>query len=110
MELHENDWLRTEFANTCQNLSKPAKFHNFRNISTRSGKSSTPVVFSDSAIGQDLLDNPICAKNYCDERFTILSFGRSSFHLSALEAVYNKSCKPNLCHQKEFVYNLKLLR
>ena len=34
------------------------------NISTRSGKSSTSVMFSDSAIGQHLFDNPICAKNY----------------------------------------------
>ena len=45
-----------------------------------------------------------------DEKFTILSSGRSSFHLSTLEAVDIKSCKPNLYHQKEFVYNLKLLR
>ena len=65
---------------------------NSRNISTRSGKSSTPFMFSDSAIGQHLLDNPICAKNYSDEKFTILSFGRLSFHLSGLEAVYIKSC------------------
>ena len=40
----------------------------------------------------------------------ILSFGRLYFHLSALEAVYIKSCKPNLSRQKEFVYNLKFLR
>ena len=67
-------------------------------------------MFSDSAIGQHLLDNPICAKNYSDKKFTILLFGRSSFHLSALKAVYIKSCKPNLCRQKEFAHNLKLLR
>ena len=54
-------------------------------------------------------DNPICTKNYSDEKFTIFIFGHSSFYLSALEAVYIKSCKPNLCRQKEFVYNLKLL-
>ena len=67
-------------------------------------------MFSKSTIGQYLLDNPMCAKNYSDGKFTILLFGRSSFHLSALEAVYIKSCKPSLCRQKEFVYNLKLLR
>ena len=83
---------------------------NSRNVSTRSGKSSTPVMFSESAIGQYLLDNPICAKNYSDEKFAILLFGRLPFRLSVLEAVYIKSCKPNLCRQKEFVYNLKLLR
>ena len=89
---------------------KTGQCPNFRNISTRSDKSSTPVIFSDSAIGQHFLDNSICTKNYRDEKFTILSFGRSSFHLSALEAVNIKSCMPNLCSQKEFVYNLKLLR
>ena len=49
------------------------------------------------------LENKICAKNYSDGKFIILSFGRSSFRLSALEAVYIKSYKPNLCRQKEFV-------
>ena len=67
-------------------------------------------MFSESTIVQHLLDNSICAKNVSIGKFTILSFGRSSFHLSVLEAVYIKSCKPNLCRQKEFVYNLKLLR
>ena len=58
----------------------------------------------------DLYQNRVvCAKNYSDEKFTILSFGRSSFHLSALEVVYIKSFKPNLCRQKEFVYNFKFL-
>ena len=33
------------------------------NISTRSGNSLTPVMFRESAIGQHLLDDPICAKN-----------------------------------------------
>ena len=45
-------------------------------------------MFSESAIDQHLLDNPMCAKNYSDGKFTILSFGRLSFHLFALEAVY----------------------
>ena len=67
------------------------------------------MMFSESEIIQHLLDNPMCAKIYRDKKFTIFSFGRSSFHLSALEAVYIKSCKPNLWRQKEFVYNLKIL-
>ena len=66
-------------------------------------------MFSESVIRQHLLDNPICTKNYSDEKFTILSFGHLSFYLSTLEAVHIKSCKPILCCQKEFVYNLKLL-
>ena len=89
---------------------RTGQISNSYNISTRSGKSSTPVMFNEFAIAQHLLDNPICAKNYSNEKFTIISFGCSSFHLSALEAVYIKSCKPNLCRQKKFVYNLKLLR
>ena len=59
-------------------------------------------MFSESAIGQHLLDNSMCAKNYSNGKFIICLFGRLSFHLSALEAVNIKSCKPNLCHQKEF--------
>ena len=81
-----------------------------RIISTRSDKSLTPVMFSKSAIGQHLLDNLIFAKNYSDEKCTFLSFDHLSFHLSVLEAVYINSCKPNLCRQNKFVYNLKLLR
>ena len=89
---------------------RTGQISNSYNISTRSGKSSIPVMFNEFAIAQHLLDNPICAKNYSNEKFTIISFGCSSFHLSALEAVYIKSCKPNLCRQQKFVYNLKLLR
>ena len=88
---------------------RTSQIPNAHNIFACSGKSSTPVMFTESVIGQHLLDNSICIKNYSDEKFTILSFGYLSFHLSALEAIYIKSCKPNLCCQKEFVYNLKLL-
>ena len=70
------------------------------NISTRSGKYSTSVMFSESAIGLHLLDKPMYAKNYSNKKFTILSFGRSFFHLSASDAACIKSCKPNLCCQK----------
>ena len=97
----------------CQYVPKfirTAQIPNSRDISTRSGKSSISVMFCESAIGQHLLDNPMCAKNYSDENFTILSFGRLFFHLSALEAVHIKLWKPNLCRQKDFVYKLKLLR
>ena len=102
--------LQNRIRQQVREFIKTGPILNVRNISTRSGKSSTPVVFSESAIGQHLLDNPMYAKNYRDKKFIILSFSRSSFHLSALEAVYIKSCKPNLCRQNKFVYNLKLLR
>ena len=54
-------------------------------------------MFCESEIDQHFLNNSMCAKNYGDEKFTILSFGASSFHVSALEAVYIKLFKPNLC-------------
>ena len=61
-----------------------------------------------SSIGQHLLQNPICAHEYNDNKFSILAHGRTSFHLSTLEAMYIKTSKPNLCKQKEFVYGLKI--
>ena len=61
-----------------------------------------------SAIGQHLLQNPTCAHEYNDNKFSILAHGHTSFHLSTLEATYIKTSKPNLCKQKEFVYGLKI--
>ena len=43
-----------------------------------------------SAIGQHLLQNPTCAHEYNDNKFSILARGRTSFHLSTLEATYIK--------------------
>ena len=59
------------------------------------------------AIGQHLLQNPTCAREYSDNRFSIFARGRNSFHLSTLEATYIKTSKPNFLKQKEFVYGLK---
>ena len=61
-----------------------------------------------SATGQHLLQNPTCAHEYNDNKFSILARGRTSFHLSTLEVTYIKISKPNLCKQKEFVYGLKI--
>ena len=69
---------------------------------------SRPQQFHESAIGQHLLDNAQCAVHYNDDKFSILGRGRSSFHLSALEATFIKSLNPVLCKQKEFVYSLKI--
>ena len=43
-----------------------------------------------SAIGH-LLQNPTCAREYNDNKFSILARGRTSFHLSTLEATYIKT-------------------
>ena len=61
-----------------------------------------------SAIGQHLLQNPTCAREYSDNKFSLLACGCTSFHLSTLEAMYIKTSKPNLCKQKAFVYGLKI--
>ena len=53
-----------------------------------------------SAIGQHLLQNPTCAHEYNDNKFSILARGRTSFHLSTLEATYIKTFKPNLCKKR----------
>ena len=66
-------------------------------------------MFSESAIGQHFLDNSICAKNYSNGKFAILSFGRLSFYLSALEAV-NINHASQIYADKKFFYNLILLR
>ena len=69
---------------------------------------STPSVYCDSAIGQQLLKNEECAKHYNDAQFSILATARSSFHLSGLETTYISSLQPILCCQKEFVYSLQI--
>ena len=61
-----------------------------------------------SAIGH-LLQNPTCAREYNDNKFSILARGRTSFHLFTLEATYIKTSKSKLCKQKEFVYGLKII-
>ena len=53
-------------------------------------------------------ENIIHPREYNDNKFSILARGRTSFHLSTLEATYIKTSKPNLCKQKEFVYGLKI--
>ena len=59
-------------------------------------------------VRKGLLQNPTCAREYNDGKFSILARGRTSFHLSTLEATYMKTSKSNLCKQKEFVYGLKI--
>ena len=54
---------------------------NSRNISTRFGKSSTSIIFVNFAIVEDLLDNPLCAKNYSDKNLLF-------FHLAVRFSIY----------------------
>ena len=59
----------------------------FRNISTCFCKSSIPVMFCKSAIGQHLLGYPMCAKWYSGKNIYYSFIYPLSFYLSAMEAV-----------------------
>ena len=61
-----------------------------------------------TAIGQHLFDNPSCAQNYHNNRFSIVTRGRNNFHLNVLESLYIKINKPVLCKQKQYIYNTLL--
>ena len=83
-----------------------------RILHTRKCKSSTQSnvqsLASDSAIGAHLLQNPACAQQHNDRRFSFLAHGRFPFHLSVLEATFIKTSNPALCRQKKFVYRYSL--
>ena len=82
--------------------------HNRQSLFRSCKANIRPQQFHESSIGQHLLDNAQCALHYNNEKFSILARGRSSFHLSALEATFIKFLKPLLCKQKEFVYSWKI--
>ena len=54
----------------------------------------------DSAIGQHLLENPDCAKNYNGDMFRIIGKARSLFHLAVLESIYISTKKPLLVDKR----------
>ena len=87
------------------------KTHPKREQPSRSCKTKITTKTCDSAIGQHLLENPDCAKNYNGDMFRIIGKARSSFHLAVLESIYISTKKPLLCrHQEhqEFVFTLGL--
>lgn len=61
----------------------------------------------DSALGQHLWENEVCAANFNNERFKFLTIASNSFHLSLLKASFNKITWPVLCKQKQLVFTLK---
>ena len=64
----------------------------------------------DSAIGQNWLDNRICAEKFHINWFSILATGQSYFHPATLEATFIEYLEPSFCRQKKFVYGHKLSR
>ena len=59
-----------------------------------------------SAIGQHLLENPDCTKNYNGDMFRIIGKVRSSFHLAVLESTY-LSTKNRYCVDKRSSFSPK---
>ena len=71
---------------------------------------STNVSREKSAIADHLINNPDCLSNYSRQRFSVIAYARSDYHLRMLEAVYITSLRPNLCLQKQFVATLQIFR
>jgi hypothetical protein len=71
---------------------------------------STNVSREKSAIADHLINNPDCLSNYSRQRFSVIAYARSDYHLRMLEAVYITSLQPNLCLQKQFVATLQIFR
>ena len=79
-------------------------------ISKRQCKSTQNASISDSAIGQHLLDKKNFREIFDINWFLILPKEQSFFHLNTLEAIFIEFLEPSFCHQKEFVYGLRLSR
>ena len=91
-----------------RSIANPLASHNRQSLSRSCKANIRPQQFHESSVDQHLLDNARCALHCNNDKFSILARGRSSFHLSALEATFIKSLNPLLCKQKEFVYSLKI--
>ena len=88
--------------NACKINSKP--------IDVIIKSNGQPYVTKLSSIGQHLKENPKCGKEFDKAQFSVVARARSDFHLKVLEAVYLKLWSPNLCVQKEYVYNTILFK
>ena len=69
-----------------------------------------PYITKLTSIGQHLKDNPKCGRDFDIGRFSVIKRARNDFHLRVLEAIYIKCWQPNLCVQKEHVYNTILFK
>ena len=93
---------------TQQILSKRISQHVPPIFRSKSGRKCKMPSKHSSAVGQHLVENPICANNYDDSWFSILTHGSNLYHLSVLEAIFILSRRPVLCRQKKFVLPLNI--
>ena len=89
---------------TSQRLGTRIRQHVPEYVRTNTRLEKTP----ESSIGKHLRANDECRAHYKDDRFQILGFGRSEFHLSVLESLHIMDKQPELCIQKKFVYSTLL--
>ena len=68
------------------------------------------TISTTSAIAEHLLNNPDCGAKYSKNMFSVVSHGRSEFHLKVLESINIMSKDPILCKQKRFVYSTILFK
>ena len=89
-------------------LKETTSDNNQKKTKMQSKNENSGKLITSSAIKEHLIINDECRKNYNDDRFEVITRGRTHFHLSVLEATYIQSLIPSLCRQKQFVYELLL--
>ena len=57
------------------------------------------------AIGEHLVNNLICFKNYDLNEFKVTSKGKNKLNLKTLKDIYILCKNPKLCNQMKFVYS-----
>jgi len=101
--LRLQDRINEHNPKSIRNNQKPTKILPKRNCKEKIN--TTKHLQCVSVIGLHLLLNKQCANNYNNQQFSILTRARIVCHLSALEATNNKTLKPILFRQKDFVYS-----
>ena len=61
-----------------------------------------------SSVCEHLVNNDECLKHYLDTAFKPIAKARNNFHLAVLEAILISTKKPNICKQKDHVYQTLL--
>lgn len=100
----------TYVGRTNQRLSDRIRQHVPRKVQSILGSNMKTKDLPPSAIANHLLQNPECGRKFKSEMFTIITHGRTFFHLQALEALNISVRKPPLCQQKKFVHTMLLFK
>ena len=74
-------------------------------IHNKEKRKTKDTLYSNSGIGEHLIENQNYFEIYDVNRFKIVSKARNYFHLETLEAVYILSKNAELCKQNKLVYS-----